>query len=79
QLFEDNEQVWLRAQQANAATVIFSLTRSEYINELAKMVHSLRRTRGNGLKIVVREMGASLRYSDERLLLACGVNAIVPT
>ncbi|SUB19138.1 cellulose biosynthesis protein BcsE [Pantoea agglomerans] len=40
----------LRAQQANAATVIFSLTRSEYINELAKMVHSLRRTRGNGLK-----------------------------
>ncbi len=32
----------------------------------------------NGLKIAVREMSASLRYSDERLLLACGANLIVP-
>ena len=79
QLFDDNEQVFFRAQQASAATVVFSLTRSDYIGELAKMVHSLRRARGNGLKIVVREMGTSLRYSDERLLLACGVSAIVPT
>lgn len=78
QLFDDNEQVYLRAQQASAATVIFSLSRSDYISELAKMTHSLRRARGNGLKIVVREMGTSLRYSDERLLLACGVTAIVP-
>ncbi|MGK3144015.1 cellulose biosynthesis protein BcsE [Pantoea sp. C2G6] len=79
QLFEDNQQVWSAAQQANAATVIFSLTHSEHIGELAKQVHSLRRSRGNGLKIVVREMGVSLRYSDERLLQACGVNTIVPT
>jgi len=78
QLFDDNEQVYFRAQQASAATVIFSLTRSDYIGELAKMTHSLRRARGNGLKIVVREMGTSLRYSDERLLMACGVNTIVP-
>lgn len=78
QLFEDNEQVYYRAQQANAATVIFSLARSEHIGELAKLIHSLRRARGNGLKIVVREMGTTLRYSDERLLMACGVNAIVP-
>ena len=79
QLFDDNQQVWLQAQQAHAATVIFSLNHSEQIGELAKMVHSLRRARGNGLKIVVREMGVSLRYSDERLLQACGVNTIVPT
>ena len=37
---------------------------------LASMVHGLRRSRGNALKIVVRELGTSLRYSDERLLLA---------
>lgn len=79
QLFDDNQQVWLQAQQAHAATVIFSLNHSEQIGELAKMVHSLRRARGNGLKMVVREMGVSLRYSDERLLQACGVNTIVPT
>jgi cellulose biosynthesis protein BcsE len=79
QLFNDNEGVFSRAQQANAATVIFSLAHNQDINTLAKMVHSLRRSRGNTLKIVVREISASLRYSDERLLLACGVNAIVPT
>jgi len=78
-LFADNEQVFSRAQQASAATVIFSLTHTEEINSLAKRVHSLRRSRGNGLKIVIREMKTSLRYSDERLLLACGVNAIVPS
>ncbi|KGT89005.1 cellulose biosynthesis protein BcsE [Enterobacter cancerogenus] len=78
QLFSDNESVFSRAQQANAATVIFSLAHNQDINALAKMVHSLRRSRGNALKIVVREISTSLRYSDERLLLACGVNAIVP-
>lgn len=78
QLFSDNEGVFSRAQQANAATVIFSLAHNQDTTALAKMVHSLRRSRGNTLKIVVREISASLRYSDERLLLACGVNAIVP-
>lgn len=79
QLFSDNDGVFSRAQQANAATVIFSLVNNHDIEALAKMVHSLRRSRGNALKIVVREMNTSLRYSDERLLLACGINAIVPT
>ncbi|WP_343553942.1 cellulose biosynthesis protein BcsE [Pantoea sp.] len=79
QLFSDNESVFSRAQQANAATVIFSLAHNQDINSLAKMVHSLRRSRGSALKIVVREISTTLRYSDERLLLACGVNAIVPT
>lgn len=78
QLFSDNESVFARAQQANAATVIFSLAHNQDIHSLATLVHSLRRSRGNALKIVVRELGTSLRYNDERLLLACGVNAIVP-
>jgi cellulose biosynthesis protein BcsE len=79
QLFSDNESVFSRAQQANAATVIFSLVHNQDITTLAKMVHSLRRSRGSALKLVVREISTTLRYSDERLLLACGVNAIVPT
>lgn len=77
-LFADNAAVYARAIQANAATVVFTLQHSEAIAELAAQIHSLRRTRGSGLKIVVREMQTTLRYSDERLLLACGVNAIVP-
>ncbi|WP_380182384.1 cellulose biosynthesis protein BcsE [Kalamiella sp. sgz302252] len=77
-LYDDNAGLHSRAQQANAATVIFSLQHNDQIPLLAEQIHSLRRTRGSGLKIVVREMRASLRYSDERLLLACGVNSIVP-
>lgn len=77
-LFATNEEVYDRALQANAATVIFTLKNSDRIPHLAGRIHSLRRTRGSGLKIVVREMETALRYSDERLLLACGVNAIVP-
>lgn len=77
-LFDDNQAVYDRALQANAATVIFSLQHSDTIPGMASQIHSLRRSRGSGLKIVVREMQTALRYSDERLLLACGVNAIVP-
>jgi cellulose biosynthesis protein BcsE len=78
QLFDGNEMVASRAQQADSATVIFCLSHNEEIGTLAQAIHGLRRTRGAGLKIIVREMQTSLRYSDERLLLACGVNAIVP-
>ena len=78
QLYDTNEMVASRAQQADSATVIFCLNHNEEIRMLAQYVHSLRRARGAGLKIVVREMQTSLRYSDERLLLACGVTSIVP-
>lgn len=78
QLFDSNELVASRAQQADSATVIFCLSHNEQIRTLAQAIHGLRRARGAGLKIIVREMQTSLRYSDERLLLACGVNAIVP-
>ncbi|MGD8107287.1 cellulose biosynthesis protein BcsE [Pantoea sp. FN0302] len=78
QLFDSNDMVASRAQQADSATVIFSLNHNEEIRILSQHIHTLRRMRGAGLKIMVREMQTSLRYSDERLLLACGVNAIVP-
>lgn len=77
-LFDDNRAVYDRALQASAATVVFALQHSDAIADMASQIHSLRISRGSGLKIVVREMQTALRYSDERLLLACGVNAIVP-
>jgi len=77
-LFDNNGELYNRAQQANASTIIFTLQHNDQIPALAEQIHALRRTRGSGLKIVVREMRPSLRYSDERLLLACGVNSIVP-
>ncbi|MBP2168899.1 cellulose biosynthesis protein BcsE [Erwinia toletana] len=78
QLFDNNEDVYTRAQHASSATVIFSLSDNQQIPLLAESIHSLRRTRGSALKIVVRELETSMRNSDERLLLACGVNAIIP-
>ncbi|WP_156293294.1 cellulose biosynthesis protein BcsE [Serratia oryzae] len=77
-LFENSVQLTQHGMQAMAATLIFALYQSDQINTLAHQIHNLRRQRGNGLKIVVREMSASLRYSDERLLLACGASLIVP-
>lgn len=78
QLFENNTKLMQRGMSTIAATLIFALYQSDEIDGLAHQIHSLRRSRGDGLKIVVREMSASLRYSDERLLLACGANLIVP-
>ncbi|KEY60465.1 cellulose biosynthesis protein BcsE [Serratia sp. DD3] len=78
QLLENNTQVMQLGMEATAATLIFALYKTDEIDPLAQHIHSLRRSRGDGLKIAVREMSASLRYSDERLLLACGTNLIVP-
>lgn len=78
QLFENSTSLTQQGMQAMAATLIFALSQSDHIDVLAHQIHNLRRQRGNGLKIVVREMSASLRYSDERLLLACGASLIVP-
>jgi cellulose biosynthesis protein BcsE len=78
QLIESNTLLAQRAVNAHASTVIFALNESEHIDDMAQQIHNLRKQRGGAVKIVVREMNASLRYSDERLLLACGANLIVP-
>lgn len=48
------------------------------IETLARQIHTLRRQRGSALKIVVRENNTSLRATDERLLLGCGANMVIP-
>lgn len=78
QLYETNDALFQAAYNSQAATLIFSLYSSEQTEQLARNIHSLRRRRGNAIKLVVREMAPGLRYSDERLLMACGVGLIVP-
>lgn len=78
QLFENNEQLFEAARTAQAATIIFSLTQNSQINSIARQIHSLRRQRGSALKLIVRENQASLRATDERLLLGCGATLIIP-
>lgn len=77
-LFDDNHQLARAAEQASAATLVFSVASNGEVVDLASHVHALRCQRGSALKIVIRETRTALRYSDERLLLACGVNAVIP-
>ncbi|KHN51513.1 cellulose biosynthesis protein BcsE [Pectobacterium fontis] len=77
QLMDDNAMLVQTGMLTHAATLVFALNLTTQVDTLAKQVHSLRRQRGELLKIVVREMKPCLRASDERLLLACGANIIV--
>jgi len=77
-LFETNESMFNDARMAQAATIIFALRQNNQIETIARQVHTLRRQRGSGLKIIVRETQASLRATDERLLLGCGANMVIP-
>lgn len=77
-LFENRDALLEAAQSASAATVIVGIDNSYQLLELAQQLHDLREHCGPQLKIVVREMEPSVRYRDERLLLACGANLIVP-
>lgn len=76
-LFETNDAVFNAARTAQAATVIFSLNQNSQVEQLAHYIHTLRRQRGSALKIIVRETTASLRATDERLLLSCGANLVI--
>ncbi|WP_318389235.1 cellulose biosynthesis c-di-GMP-binding protein BcsE [Enterobacter sp.] len=77
-LFENNETLFEEARTTQAATIIFSLTQNNQIDNMARQIHTLRRQRGSALKIIVRENNASLRATDERLLLGCGANMVIP-
>lgn len=77
-LFETNEGLFNEARTTQAATIVFSLTQNNQIEAIARQIHTLRRQRGSALKIVVRENTTSLRATDERLLLGCGANMVIP-
>lgn len=66
------------AQRAQAATVVLAIRENHDVDALASIVHRLRGERGNGLKLVVREMSPCLRYADERLLLDAGASLVAP-
>lgn len=77
-LFESRQALFEEARTARAATIIVGIDNSHQLLELAQQLHDLREHCGPALKIVVREMEPAVRYRDERLLLACGANLIVP-
>ena len=78
-LFDTNDAVFNAARKSQAATLLFSITQNEQIEQLGRYIHILRKQRGSALKIVVREQTPSLRTTDERLLLSSGANMVIPS
>jgi cellulose biosynthesis protein BcsE len=60
-----------------AATCLLDLSDLQQFRALARLVYRLRRQRGRGLKILVREQGLRLRQGQANLLLALGANGIL--
>lgn len=58
--------------------MVLAITENAQVDALARLLHRLRRERGNALKLVVRELQPCLRYADERLLMQCGGSLVVP-
>ncbi|MCL1123636.1 cellulose biosynthesis protein BcsE [Shewanella surugensis] len=64
--------------QIQASTIVLSYHQTSELESLALHCYLLRRTKGNAIKIIIRETAPSLRYIDEKLLLNAGVNLIIP-
>jgi cellulose biosynthesis protein BcsE len=77
-VFERRDDLLQQAAQARAATVVLAIDSNRDVESLGHQLHALRERCGVFVKIVVREIEPCLRYRDERLLLACGANLIVP-
>lgn len=76
-LFSNNEELTAAALQVRASTIIFVLEKRDQIDSLLHQIYSLRRQRGNGLKIAVRAITPNLRFNDEYALKASGANIVV--
>ena len=77
-VYDDWNALMAHALQSRAATVMFAISENDQVDELARLLYRLRRERGNAMKLVVRETAPCLRYVDERVLLDCGANLVVP-
>lgn len=62
---------------ASKPLVVLRFGTEQPLVDLAKTVHSLRSQGGSSLRIVVAEHRASLRYTNELLLLRMGADAII--
>ncbi|WP_454870342.1 cellulose biosynthesis protein BcsE [Pseudomonas lini] len=77
-VFERRIDLLQQATLARAASVIVAIDSDQQVEVLARELYELRERCGTALKIIVREMEPCLRYRDERLLMSCGANIIVP-
>jgi len=67
-----------RSEGAVGGTVILPYGQKTVIETLARQVFMLRKTRGNQLKIIIREVSARMRHSQERLIRFLGASMVAP-
>lgn len=67
-----------RSEAAVSGTVILPYGQNTEIEILARQVFMLRKTRGNRLKIIIREVSARMRHSQERLIRYLGASMVAP-
>lgn len=77
-VFERRIDLLQQAALARAASVMIAIESDQQVEALSRDLHELRERCGTALKIIVREMEPCLRYRDERLLMSCGANIVVP-
>lgn len=77
-MIENNQLLAETSMNLKSSTIIFAFYNDSQIEELAKQIYALRRNCGNHLKIIIREMSSSLRFSSQRILMSAGANLIVP-
>ena len=65
------------SRDAVAASAVLVFDRNTDLRSLAQAVHTLRTGRGKNLKIIIRELDASLRYQNELLLLRLGASLVI--
>lgn len=62
----------------SGATIILHFDQGTVLGELTRLVFNLRRSCGKQVKILIRQVNAHLRYSQEQLLLRLGANFVIP-
>lgn len=77
-VFCDNLMGLLHATRSStAASIILLFDHGTDLRELAQVSHILRVSLGKRIRLLVRELNASLRYQNELLLMHLGVNMII--
>ncbi len=66
------------AGRAHSATLVFALDSNELVRQMAADFQHLRASGNTGIKLVVRETLACLRYCDQKALLLAGASFIIP-
>ncbi|NQZ10827.1 MAG: hypothetical protein HRT35_27050 [Algicola sp.] len=66
------------SESAVSGTIILPYLQTTKMEVLARHVFALRKSRGNRVKIIIRELSARMRHSEERLIRYLGASLVAP-